>query len=141
MTGDEKALTIAQGVGKKLAQRIILELRDKIGGAATELDFSGPVPAASPAGDSNLTLATAALQELGYSSARNCRCAEGLQRHRQHRGDGPLRLTCHGEPVMSLQKLTASQIPVCRFCQKLRLVPLPDSLTLFCPLEQGGSTS
>ena len=77
----------------------------------------------------------------GVFLRRNCRCAEGLQRHRQHRGDGPLRLTCHGEPVMSLQKLTASQIPVCRFCQKLRLVPLPDSLTLFCPLEQGGSTS
>ena len=77
----------------------------------------------------------------GVFLRRNCRCAEGLQRHRQHRRDGPLRLTCHGEPVMSLQKLTASQIPVCRFCQKLRLVPLPDSLTLFCPLEQGGSTS
>ena len=60
--------TVAQGVGKKLAQRIILELRDKIGGAATELDFSGPVTAA-PTGDSNVTLATAALQELGYSSA------------------------------------------------------------------------
>ena len=77
MTGDEKALTIAQGVGKKLAQRIILELRDKIGGAATELDFSGPVPAASPAGDSNLTLATAALQELGYSSAEIAAALKG----------------------------------------------------------------
>ena len=77
MTGDEKALTIAQGVGKKLAQRIILELRDKIGGAATELDFSGPVPAASPAGDSHLTLATAALQELGYSSAEIAAALKG----------------------------------------------------------------
>ncbi len=77
MTGDEKALTIAQGVGKKLAQRIILELRDKIGGAATELDFSGPVPAAAPAGDSNITLATAALQELGYSSAEIATALKG----------------------------------------------------------------
>ena len=76
MTGDEKALTVAQGVGKKLAQRIILELRDKIGGAATELDFSGPVTAA-PTGDSNVTLATAALQELGYSSAEIAAALKG----------------------------------------------------------------
>lgn len=68
MTGDEKALTIAQGVGKKLAQRIILELKDKIGGGATELDFSGPAPV-SPATGNNVALATAALQELGYTSA------------------------------------------------------------------------
>ena len=66
MSGDEKMLTAAQGVGKKLAQRIILELKDKIGGGSTELDFSMPV-AAAPAAQGNLQLATAALQELGYS--------------------------------------------------------------------------
>ena len=69
MTGDEKMLTAAQGVGKKIAQRIILELKDKIGGSSMELDFSaGPVSAPVPSG-SNLALATAALQELGYSPA------------------------------------------------------------------------
>ena len=69
MTGDEKMLTTAQGVGKKIAQRIILELKDKIGGGSVELDFSGPaVPAPAQQG-SNVTLARAALQELGYSPA------------------------------------------------------------------------
>ena len=69
MTGDEKMLTAAQGVGKKIAQRIILELKDKLGGGGMELDFSGG-PVASPVQSSNAAaLAHAALQELGYSAA------------------------------------------------------------------------
>ena len=69
MTGDEKMLTAAQGVGKKLAQRIILELKDKIGGGSVELDFSAGVPSAAPQATGSLAMATAALQELGYSPA------------------------------------------------------------------------
>lgn len=76
MTGDEKALTIAQGVGKKLAQRIILELKDKIGGGAVELDFSGPGMNV-PAPGNNVALATAALQELGYNSGEIAAALKG----------------------------------------------------------------
>ena len=72
MTGDEKMLTAAQGVGKKIAQRIILELKDKLGGSSMELDFSmgSPVAAApDPAQNGSKFMAHAALQELGYSPA------------------------------------------------------------------------
>ena len=70
MTGNEKMLTAAQGIGKKIAQRIILELKDKIGGSSAELDFSaGPVAASPVQSAGAAALAHAALQELGYSAA------------------------------------------------------------------------
>lgn len=77
MTGDEKLLTAAQGVGKKIAQRIILELKDKIGGGSVELDFSGPAVTAAPAQGNNLAMANAALQELGYSPSEIATALKG----------------------------------------------------------------
>ena len=69
MTGDEKMLTAAQGIGKKIAQRIILELKDKLGGGNVELDYSTGPAVTAPQQGGNVALARAALQELGYSPA------------------------------------------------------------------------
>lgn len=65
MTGDEKTLTMAPGVGKKMAQRIILELKDKLTG---ELPEMGGAAAVVPAAAGNkASEAAAALASLGYS--------------------------------------------------------------------------
>lgn len=69
VTGDEKALTAAQGIGKKIAQRIILELKDKMAKeTAAGLDFSGGKGVSDPAMfSSKAAEAAAALGVLGYS--------------------------------------------------------------------------
>ena len=68
VSGDEKALTAAPGVGKKIAQRIILELKDKL--AKEQSSFSaqssGVIPMVLP-GDKGGE-AAAALAVLGYGS-------------------------------------------------------------------------
>lgn len=67
MTGDEKTLTMAPGVGKKMAQRIILELKDKLTG---ELPEMGGAAAVVPAAAGNkASEAAAALASLGYSQS------------------------------------------------------------------------
>ncbi len=77
MTGDEKLLTAAQGIGKKIAQRIILELKDKVGGGDVTLDFSGPAVAPVAADTGAMSLANKALQELGYSPSEVSQALKG----------------------------------------------------------------
>lgn len=77
MTGDEKLLTAAQGVGKKIAQRIILELKDKVGGGDVTLDFSGPAISPVVTDTGAMNLASKALQELGYSASEVAQALKG----------------------------------------------------------------
>ena len=68
-SGDHKAFTAANGVGPKLAQRIALELKDKVGkGLAAGTGFAAP-GAAAPAPQSAPSQAVAALVSLGYSAS------------------------------------------------------------------------
>lgn len=70
MNGDDKAITAAQGVGKKIAQRVILELKDKVAkqiGAADAPEMPAVLTQTdSGAGRSD---AVAALMVLGYGAA------------------------------------------------------------------------
>ena len=67
LEGDFKALTKAKGVGPKLAQKIILELKDKL----TTYEGSSPVKALSskvvPSSSANVEDAQMVLLSLGYS--------------------------------------------------------------------------
>lgn len=68
--GDIAALTRIPGIGKKTAERLVLELRDKLGGL--EADAAGAVRAvvgrSDPAGE-----AAVALQQLGYKGPEAAR--------------------------------------------------------------------
>ncbi len=62
--GDHKAFTAASGVGPKLGQRIVLELKDKVGkGLATGLGL------ADASGTAGVAQSIAALTGLGYTGS------------------------------------------------------------------------
>lgn len=66
--GDHKMLTKASGIGPKLAQRIVLELKDKIG--ALSADASESIAAVSSVSQNSSTSeAVAALVMLGYGQS------------------------------------------------------------------------
>ena len=67
-SGDHKAFTAANGVGPKLAQRITLELKDKVGKGLTDGVALSDVPAAAAAPGGSAQ-AIAALVSLGYSQS------------------------------------------------------------------------
>lgn len=67
--GDTKAITRANGVGKKIAERIVLELKDKMAGVTLSSSESSVSAAASVAEDSPAGEAVAALVALGFSKS------------------------------------------------------------------------
>ncbi|MBQ3550938.1 MAG: Holliday junction branch migration protein RuvA [Clostridia bacterium] len=66
-SGDAKTLTKASGVGLKIAQRIVLELKDKLASGITVQSENGSVTAADIADGSSPKDAIAALVQFGYS--------------------------------------------------------------------------
>ena len=77
MTEDTKTLTMAQGVGKKMAQRIILELKDKLAGDVPS--YNASMSASAPAVSGNKAAeASAALASLGYSQSEIGTALKGI---------------------------------------------------------------
>ena len=80
VSGNEKALTSAPGIGKKIAQRIILELKDKlakgqlatVGGGET---FAGGITVIP---ENKASEASAALAVLGYSQSEIAVALKGI---------------------------------------------------------------
>lgn len=69
---DLDALALIPGVGRKLAERLVLELRDKVGGILPS-PLTGPLQGQSAIGEVRL-----ALLELGYTSVEAQRALDGL---------------------------------------------------------------
>lgn len=68
ISGDEKALTAAPGIGKKIAQRILLELKDKIAKETSGIAV-GSMSSVVHSNGSKLSDAVSALAVLGYSNS------------------------------------------------------------------------
>jgi len=80
ITGDEKALTCAQGIGKKIAQRVILELKDKLTKGQTVIgggeSYGGTGVTIIP--ENKGSEAAAALAVLGYSQSEINAALKGI---------------------------------------------------------------
>lgn len=77
VTGDEKSLTGVPGIGKKIAQRIILELKDKLAkeqaGFDARMGTLSPIPAGGKTQE-----AASALAVLGYSTQEISAALKGV---------------------------------------------------------------
>ena len=76
--GDEKALTAAPGIGKKIAQRIILELKDKLAKEQDSFDAGSGVSVPLPVQNNKSGEAAAALAVLGYGSQEIAAALKGI---------------------------------------------------------------
>jgi holliday junction DNA helicase RuvA len=77
-------LTKLPGIGKKTAQRMVLDLKDKLGSISTSLDdglagFTGGAVQDMPAGGGAWSEAKAALLALGYTEAEADRAGQSMK--------------------------------------------------------------
>lgn len=77
ITGDEKSLTAAPGIGKKIAQRILLELKDKIAKEQSSGAFVSQAAGVPAAGNKSVEAAQA-LAVLGYTQSDIAAALKGL---------------------------------------------------------------
>ena len=79
ITGDEKALTRAPGVGKKIAQRVILELKDKLAkGQLTSAGGESYAGGITVIPENKASEASAAMAVLGYSQSEIAVALKGI---------------------------------------------------------------
>ena len=79
MSGNEKALMVAPGIGKRIAQRVILELKDKISKEAADfMPAAGSEPGAATVATGKLSDAAAALGVLGYGNNEIAAALKGV---------------------------------------------------------------
>lgn len=75
-SGDSKALTAAPGIGKKTAERIVLELKDKIAKENPSIKADSLIPAAVQT--NAFSEAVSALMVLGYSNSEASKALAGM---------------------------------------------------------------
>jgi Holliday junction DNA helicase RuvA len=79
--GDSKLLTRSQGIGAKIAQRIVLELKDKVDVKDSfGIDDDFTASSTSRVGNNNASEAIAALSALGFTTAQSAKSLEGADR-------------------------------------------------------------
>lgn len=75
-SGDSKSLTTAPGIGKKIADRIVLELKDKIAKENLSVKSDALIPAAMPSNAASEAIS--ALMVLGYSNSEATKAIAGM---------------------------------------------------------------
>lgn len=96
LTGDSLSFTRVKGIGKRTAERIVLELKDKIGKTwSGSMAVSGGVPVRL---GGNMMKVQSALEGLGFKQAQSVSVLQGLRDHKDLPVDELLRL--------ALQRLT-----------------------------------
>ena len=78
--GDHKAFTVAPGVGPKLGQRLVLELRDKVarGFLGTGISLADVAAVSVPSTAGSAQQALAALASLGYTQSEAAQVLAGI---------------------------------------------------------------